>query len=48
MLLLTIAIMVFTYASYAKEGSSDETRQRLKEFYGAYQKLIASDRKSNK
>lgn len=42
-LLLTIAVMLFTCASYAKGSSSDETSQRLKEFYGAYQKLIMSD-----
>ena len=45
MLLLTIAIMVFTYCILCKRGLSDETSQRLKEFYEAYQKLIMSDSK---
>ena len=42
-LLLTIAVMLFTCASYAKGSSSNETSQMLKEFYGAYKKLITSD-----
>lgn len=41
-LLLIIAVILCTYPSYAKASSSDETSQRLKEFYEAYQTLIMS------